>query len=121
MLEQFRTYLTEKARIKDKYIPYYIKWVSDCFSFLNQPPENPLSNDQKEEFLKQISKRQEEWQVNQASVHILRHSFATHLLEKGYDIRTIQELLGHKFLQTTMIYTHVASKNILGVRSPLDR
>lgn len=57
----------------------------------------------------------------QVSVHTLRHSFATHLLEKGYDIRTIQELLGHRNLQTTMIYTHVASKNILGVRSPLDR
>jgi len=59
--------------------------------------------------------------TKQASVHTLRHSFATHLLEQGYDIRTIQELLGHRNLQTTMIYTHVASKNILGVRSPLDR
>lgn len=55
-----------------------------------------------------------------ASVHTLRHTFATHLLEKGYDIRTIQELLGHKNLQTTMIYTHVATRNILGVKSPLD-
>jgi len=56
----------------------------------------------------------------QVSVHTLRHSFATHLLEKGYDIRTIQELLGHASVQTTMIYTHVAQKNALGVKSPLD-
>jgi len=55
-----------------------------------------------------------------ASVHSLRHSFATHLLEKGCDIRTIQELLGHSNLQTTMIYTHIAGKNITGVKSPLD-
>ena len=54
------------------------------------------------------------------SPHVFRHSFATHLLEANYDIRTIQQLLGHKDVRTTMIYTHVANRNMLGVRSPLD-
>jgi len=59
--------------------------------------------------------------TKRASCHSLRHSFATSLLEDGYDIRTVQALLGHADVRTTMIYLHVMNRGALGVRSPFDR
>jgi integron integrase len=77
-----------------------------------------LSNDTVQKAVKHAIRRA--GITKHGSCHTFRHSFATHLLEAGYDIRTVQELLGHKDVRTTMIYTHVLNRGGKGVRSPLD-
>lgn len=75
MLEEFRSYLTQKAPIKDKYIPYYLKWVSDCYGFLNKPLSARLNGDQKKEFLSDMAKRHEDWQVKQADLSLRLYDY----------------------------------------------
>jgi hypothetical protein len=66
MLRAFEVFLTKKGAVKTQNAPYYLKWVSDCYSFLNEPLSNRVSSEQKKQFLSDIAKRYEDWQVKQA-------------------------------------------------------
>lgn len=65
-LTDFQKYLVSKSAVNEKYAPYYIRWVSSCYAFVNQPLSNVLTQSQKQEFLKQFAKNHEDWQVKQA-------------------------------------------------------
>jgi len=122
----------EDNRVRPDRSPFYVKWAKAYVNFLpgkrlrersRQDIEGTVRRHHINETLvqKAIKEAASRAGINRkVSCHTLRHSFATHLLEARYDIRTVQELLGHADVSTTMIYTHVLNRPGLSVRSPAD-
>ncbi len=87
MLKNYETFLKSKDSIKTQYLPYYLKWVSDCYHFLNEPLSNRLSIEQKRQFLTDMGKRYEEWQVKQADNALRLYDF---FLSKAISLNTVE-------------------------------
>jgi hypothetical protein len=75
MLRDFETFLSKKGTVKTQYFPFYLKWVLDCYTFLNEPLPNRLGSEQRKQFLTHMAKRHEEWQVNQADTALRLYDY----------------------------------------------
>jgi hypothetical protein len=75
MLRAYEAFLTKKGAVKTQYVPFYLKWVSDCYAFLNEPMSNRLGSEQKKQFLSQMAKRHEDWQVKQADTVLRLYNY----------------------------------------------
>jgi integrase/recombinase XerD len=114
---------------KDRMVPLSVKLLETLREYfkkykpLNYLLENPAGGIYSERSVQQVlqNAKKEAGILKPGSVHMLRHSYATHLMEGGTDIRIIQELLGHNSIRTTMLYTHVSKKDLGRVGSPLDK
>ena len=133
-LQPFEDFMKERNLVPEKYRSFYVRWVRR-FLLSEFNAQELAEKDQITCYLDQLSRdgSVQDWQVNQAeqavksveiykhvTIHTLRHSFATHLLLQGVNIREVQELLRHKHVETTMIYTHVMRDLGDKPTSPLD-